>query len=113
MRKIFIMFLLCSFFNLITLPAQSACYVSAGKKIPLVYVGEKVTGKNLTSGEKINVEIQRDVKVNNITVFKQGDAGALNVADARKARFWGSPGEILLIKLKSYILCDLLSNFTR
>ena len=97
MKKIFILFLLLSFFNLITLPAQSACYVSAGRKIPLVYVGEKVTGKNLVSGDKISVEIQSDVKVNNVIVFKQGGEGLLNVADARKARFWGNPGEMLLI----------------
>lgn len=97
MKKIFITFLLLSFFNLMTLPAQSACYVSAGRKIPLVYVGEKLTGKDLSSGDKINVEIQTDVKINNIVVFKQGDEGTLNVADARKARFWGNPGEMLLI----------------
>lgn len=97
MKKIFTMFLLFSFFNLITLPAQSTCYVSAGRKIPVVYIGEKVTSKNLVSGDKIDVEIQSDVKVNNTIVFQQGEAGTLNVADTRKARFWGNPGEMLLI----------------
>ena len=89
MKKCLCLLLLFSFFNLITLPVQSACYVSAGRKIPLVYVGEKVTGKNLVSGDKINVEVLSDVKVNNVIVFKQGGEGLLNVADARKARFWG------------------------
>lgn len=97
MKKGLCLLLLLSFINLITLPAQSACYVSAGKKIPLVYVGEKLTGKDLASGDKINVEVQSDVKVNNVIVFKQGGEGFLNVADTRKARFWGNPGEMLLI----------------
>lgn len=91
------MFLLLSFFNLITLPAQSACYVSAGRKIPVVYIGEKITSKTLVSGDKIDVEVQSDVKINNTIVFQQGGAGTLNVADTRKARFWGNPGEMLLI----------------
>ena len=97
MKKCLCLILLFSFFNLITLPAQSACYVPAGRKIPLVYTGEKVTGKNLVSGDKISVEVLTDVKVNNVIVFKQGGEGFLNVADARKAKFWGNPGEMLLI----------------
>ena len=80
-----------------SLPAQSVCYVSAGRKIPLIYTGEKVSSKNLASGDKISVEVQSDVKVNNTIIFKQGGEGVLNVADACKARFWGNPGEMLLI----------------
>jgi len=96
-KKVLIIFLLLSFFNMFSLPAQSVCYVSAGRKIPLIYIGEKVSSKNLASGDKISVEVQSDVKVNNTIIFKQGGEGVLNVADARKARFWGNPGEILLI----------------
>jgi len=97
MKKIFTILLLGAFLNFITLPTQAICQVNAGRKIPIVYSGEKVTGKDVTSGDKIYAEIQSDIKVGNKIVFKQGDEAILNVADAKKARFWGNPGEMLLI----------------
>lgn len=97
MKRFLTIFLLLSFINLNSLPVFSACYVNAGRRIPLVYIGEKVTGKNINSGDKIPVEVQSDVKINSVVVFKQGDDGFLNVADVKKARFWGNPGEMLLV----------------
>lgn len=77
------------------LPAN-ALSVNAGRKIPVIYNGEKVTEKTVSSGEKIYAEIQSDIMVNNTVVFKQGDTVILNVADAKKARCFGNAGEILL-----------------
>lgn len=96
MKKLFTTLLLIAFCSVTVIPAN-AVTVNAGRKIPIVYNGEKVTGKTLESGDKIYAEVQADIKVNNVLVFKQGAEVTLNVADAKKARCWGNPGELMLV----------------
>ena len=71
--------------------------VNAGKRIPVIYSGEKVSGKTVAAGDKLYAQVQSDVRVNSKLVFKQGGTVILNIADAKKARCWGNPGEILLV----------------
>lgn len=97
MKKIFTLLLLIAFTQCTTIAPANALLVSAGRKIPIVYNGEKVTGKTVSSGDKIYAEIQSDVTVNNVVVFKQGGLVTLNISDAKKARCWGNPGEMLLV----------------
>ena len=74
-----------------------AVKVNAGRKIPVVYAGEKVTGKEVTSGDKIYAKVYQDIIVDDVVVFAEGANVILNVVDAKKARFWGNPGEMLLV----------------
>ena len=97
MKKLFTILLLLVFCSATVVPANAAVIVNAGRKIPIVYNGEKITGRNVTSGDKLQAEIQTDIVVNNTVVFKQGGLVNLNIADAKKARCWGNPGELLLI----------------
>lgn len=95
-KKTIVIILLMAFFNVFTMPVH-ALSVNAGRKIPVVYDGQKVTGKQVSSGDKIYGKVQSDVVVSGKTVFKEGATVTLNVADAKKARCWGNPGEMLLI----------------
>ena len=97
MKKIIALFLCLSFTVLMPLQTLAISQIEAGAKIPLIYVGEKTSSKNLRSGDRVQAEVLNDVIVNNRVVFRQGAPATLNVADARKARFWGNPGEMLLI----------------
>ncbi|MCM1265788.1 MAG: hypothetical protein NC200_06275 [Candidatus Gastranaerophilales bacterium] len=96
MKKVLSILLLVAFIN-IALPVNAAVHVNAGHKIPIIYNGEKVTGKNTTSGDRVFAEIKTDVKINGVVVFKQGNLVTLNISDAKKARCWGIPGELHLI----------------
>lgn len=97
MKKIISVLLLAVFSSMVILPANAGTFVNAGRKIPVVYSGEKTSGKNLTSGDKIHAQVKSDIIVNNTIVFKQGAPVILNVADAKKAKCWGAPGELYLV----------------
>ncbi len=95
-KKAIVLLLLLVFFNLFLSPVY-ALNVNAGRRIPIVYSGEKISGKQVTSGDKIYGKIQANVIVNGTVVFKEGGSAVINVADAKKAKCWGVPGEMLLI----------------
>lgn len=98
MKKVLIVLILFAFLMISVVPANADnVLVNAGKRIPVVYSGEKVSGKTVAAGDKLYAQVQSDVRVNSKLVFKQGGTVILNIADAKKARCWGNPGEILLI----------------
>lgn len=98
MKKIISLALTLCFINLcIGTPVLAASVnVKTGTRVSIIIPYIK-TSKNTIAGEKINAKVENDVKINGVTVFKEGDNAVLNVADVKKSGFVGSPGQILLI----------------
>jgi hypothetical protein len=102
MKKIIAACLLALFVNLHAhVFAVESVNVRKGLVIPIT-LNTVQTSKNTVVGEKIAGTIDKDVRINNAVVFQRGDKAVLNVADARKARFWGNPGEMLIINGRIY-----------
>lgn len=95
MKKIIAILLLTAFLSV--LPANAVVQVNAGRKIPVVYNGEKITGKSVHSGDKIYAQVKSDIIVNDKVVFKEGGNVILNISDAQKAKCFGNPGQLILI----------------
>ena len=80
MRKSIVLVLLFAFLNLPLSQTYASTKIYAGRKIPVTYTGEKVSGKDLTSVDKITAQIQNDIlspirnnftkkiKINQITI---------------------------------------------
>lgn len=99
LKKIVASILLCAFLNICVINNMclaAAVQVKSGRQISVV-LKEKETSKTVTPGEKIKGQIEYDVKIDGVKVFKAGDLAVLNVADVRKARCWGNPGEMLIV----------------
>lgn len=97
MKKIISIFLLLSFFTCFTseLVEAKSVKVPANTIVPFV-LSEIKTSKNTFEGEKIKVAIDKDVKVNDVLVFKQGARGHIYVSQTEPKRFWGQGGRIIL-----------------
>lgn len=78
----------------LTLPAFSAgVKVKSGTVVPLVLNSTK-TSRNVVVGEQLEASVQRDILVDGVVVFKQGDRAKINVVHVKKAGFVGIPGEL-------------------
>ncbi len=98
MKKIFCTFLSLIFINQFAAAAfcASPVNVPAGTRVPII-VSYIKTSKNTISGEKVNAQVERDIKVGGVVVFKEGARAVLNVADSKKSGFMGSPGIVHLV----------------
>ena len=96
-KKNIAILLLLSFINFINMPVLASVHVKAGRTIPVCYMGEKVSGKHVVSGDIIKAQVQSDVIVDDVVVFRTGDPVDINVSDVKKAKFFGTPGELVLL----------------
>lgn len=70
--------------------------VKSGTSVSIIIPTYK-TSKNTMVGEQIPAEIYRDVFVDNVKVFRQGDIAFLNVTAVKKAGCLGQAGKIQVI----------------
>ena len=64
-------------------------------KVPVV-VTHEVTSKNAAMGRKIEARIFKDIIINDVVIFREGDRAVLNVAYSKKAGFLGIPGKLTI-----------------
>lgn len=64
-------------------------------KVPVV-VTHEVTSKNAATGRKIEARIFKDIIINDVIIFREGDRAVLNVAYSKKAGFLGIPGKLTI-----------------
>lgn len=64
-------------------------------KVPVV-VTHEVTSKNAATGRKIEARIFKDIIINDVVIFREGDRAVLNVAYSKKAGFLGIPGKLTI-----------------
>lgn len=93
MKKILVSFLLLAFCNVYT-PVLAAVNVQSGTEIQ-VSPTAKVSSSD--GAANIPVEVNEDVVVNGVTVFKEGAKGIINITDSEEAGFFGNSGEMLLL----------------
>ena len=61
-----------------------------------IAVEQMQTSKTVVPGSTIEARIVDDVIIDNVLVFRKGDRAVLNVLTAKKAKFVGIPGEMLV-----------------
>ena len=69
--------------------------IKSKTKVPVI-VTHVVTSKNVHTGQKIEAQICRNIVINNVTVFKDGDRAVLNVMYSKKAGILGVPGKMTI-----------------
>ena len=70
--------------------------VKSGFTIPIIVTQEN-TSKSVIAGQKINAQIEDDIKINGVKVFQKGDSVFLNVSEVKKAGFIGIPGMLYIV----------------
>lgn len=65
----------------------------------------KITGKNVVTGQKLDLQIAEDVLIDGLTVIKKGSIVRAKVTDARKPGMIGRSGRLSII-IQSIVLTD-------
>lgn len=94
MKKIVSMLCLMAFVGVYS-PVTANINVPANTSVTIA-VEQTQTSKTVVSGSTIEARIVDDVIRDNVLVFRKGDRAILNVMTAKKAKFVGVPGEMVI-----------------
>lgn len=105
MKKILSMLCLMAFIGVYS-PVSADINVPANTNVT-ISVSQIQTSKTVASGGSIEAKIVDDVVIDDTLIFKKGDRAVLNVLSAKKAKFVGIPGEMVISGGKVF---DVLGN---
>lgn len=76
-------------------PVVRRIKINARTKVPVI-VTHKITSNDVQTGQKIEAQICKNIAINNVVIFKDGDRAVLNVMYSKKAGFLGVPGKLTI-----------------